>query len=494
MVWKVLQSWIYQDVNGSLQANWLFYCLLSSMSNLKKLILSGFGYLHYGLNLSQYLIDVLAYKDITELDLTNTRVSSNLTNISCICDTLKIMNLSNSYINFNHLLYYSSCKSLRILDLTGASFPLSKFVKTIFENQHGTFKNYTLLKNLDILYVSRLIPAGKIVSITNCSVTGFGKIYNLKELHLNGYTVRTLDVEIENLFNQLQYFDLSGNRIQSIGPNIFKTFKHLIKLDLSKNNLSQSKLFDFTFSVLFQNNSNLNEILNDNGLKLLPPGTFASNSHLKRIDISNNNFKQITFDVSRLINLDIIDMRNNSVQYLDKFSRGALDSLYKMQRLRNHVWPNATTFLIDLRENPFSCKCDSLLSLKWFIVSPIFNTTRHQYHCEIDGREIQMNDKAVAAAEDDCERPKRKMRKILFSSLIPMTVTVTLILVTTYVVKRYRRKKLYQRLEDQVGLLHDNKIGFRFPVFVSYSSDDVAFVIPNVMNPLRVRYQLLFVQ
>ena len=462
----------------------------TSIANLKKLILSSFGRRLDGINFSQDLIDALADRDIKEIDLTNTTVSSNLSNMSDICDTLKVLNLSNSDIRLsNHLLKYSSCKSFRILDLNGASFPLSKYIKPICANCHGTLNNYTLFESLNILYFSRMISADKIVSITNCSVTGLGERYHLREIHLNGYNVHTLDGEIVNLFDQLQYFDLSGNRMQSIGPNIFKTFKHLMKLDLSKNKLSQSRLFDETFSVLFQNNSNLKEVsLNDNGLKYLPPATFSSNLHLKQMDISNNKIQQITFDVSRLISLDFIDMRNNSVQYLDKFSRGALDSLYEMQRLRNQTKTNSSTFLVDLRENPFSCKCDSMPFIKWFTVSPIFNTTRHQYHCTLDDREIEMNDKAVAAAKDDCDRPKRKLRNILLSSIIPTTVTATLILVTVYVVKRYRKKKKYQRLEDQVGLLHDDKIGFRFPVFVSYSSDDVAFVMPNVINPLSVRY------
>ena len=126
--------------------------------------------------------------------------------------------------------------------------------------------------------------------------------------------------------------------------------------------------------------------------------------------------------------------------------------------------------------------------MKWFVGSPIFTATRHLYHCKADGQEIEMNRKAIEAAEDDCGRAKRKLRKLLLSTVIPTTSATLLLLVIIYVVKRYRKMTFYQRLEDQVGLLHGDKIGFRFPVFVSYSSDDSEFVISNVLIPLKVRY------
>ena len=471
----------------------------TNVANLKKLILSGFGSFYFGLDLSQDLIDIFADKDIAELDLTNTGLSSGVSDFSGICDTLKILNMSNSDLDFRSKMPLSIlCNSLSIIDLTGALFPYAKLAETLkCENEHLKINTiYTLLKHVDIIYAGRLLAADKTISVSNCSVTELGESYNLKEFHFNGYNIPTLDFELVNFFDQLQYLDLSGNMMQTLGFNSLKTFKHLIKLDLSKNKLSQNRLYGETFSVLFQKNSNLTEInLSQNGLRYLPRSTFSSNTLLKRINISNNRIQQVTFDISLLINLEILDMQNNSVQHLNEFSRETLDSLYEIQRLLNYTKPNTTsTLLVDLRANPFSCECDSLPFIIWFIMSPIFNTTRHQYQCRIEDREIEMNDKAVAAAKDDCERPKRKMRKILLFSVIPTIVTATLALVFVYVVKRYRRKKLYQKLEDQVGLLHNDKFGFRFPVFVSYSSDDIAFVIPNVINPLRVRYYIIITQ
>ena len=239
---------------------------------------------------------------------------------------------------------------------------------------------------------------------------------NLKEIHFSGYNIPAADVEVHNISDKLEYIDISNNKIEIIGPNSLKSFQHLIKLDLSKNKLSQNHLFGDTFSVLFQNNSQLQEIsLKDNGLRYLPSTIFAFNIYLKQIDISMNFIRQITFNISRLKYLDTLDMRNNIIQHLDESSRRALDTLYeKHQSRNNHTKQNtASTFLIDLRSNPFSCECESLQFVKWFVGSPIFTATRHLYHYKADGQEIEMNRKAIEAAEDDCERAKRKLRKLL---------------------------------------------------------------------------------
>lgn len=341
-----------------------------------------------------------------------------------------------------------------------------------------------------MLNLSRATLNVHYIYLYNCSIVWLPPVSsNLIEFRWSGQNVLAFDVQFK-FMNQLQFLDFSDNRMESIGPYSLEGFQHLMKIDLSNNKLSQTHLFYETFSVLFQNNPHLEEIsLNNNGLRYLPSRTFAFNSYLKRIDISSILFQQITFKVSRLLNLDTLDMRNNSIQHLDESSRRALDSIYEgHQRQQNHTkQTKASTVLIDLRSNPFLCECDSVQFVKWFVASPIFTATRHRYHCKANGQEIEMNNKAVEAAEDDCERPKRKLRKLLLSTVIP-TITATLLaLVIVYVVKRYRKKKFHQQFEDQVCLLHDGEIGFRFPVFLSYSSDDSEFVIPNVLNPLKVR-------
>ena len=482
------------DLSGCSRLNNQDLVTLLSIKNntadLKKLILQNTGRMHEGIEFSQTLVDTLASKNICEIDVSYTPVLFSNPNMGGICDTLKTLNLSNSDIDFrSHLDLYQPCKSLRNLDLNAVRIPHSKLYQSwSCMNYHYKVTNGAgqFLKNLDKLNLSRLFSVDKLFYFINCSLTGLGNSYNLKEFQFNGYNIPSLDMVMENIFDQLQAVELSDNRIETIGRNIFKGFKHLMKIDLSKNKLSKNKLFDETFSVLFQNNTKLEEInLSDNGLMYLPPITFTFNRYLKRIDISNNAIRQISFNISRLINLDLLDMRNNSIKHLDEFSRGNLYSLYKMQRRRrNHVKQNTTsTFLIDLRGNPFSCECDSLQFIKWFAVSPIFTATRHLYHCKLNERHIEMNDKAVAAAADDCERPKRKLRKILLSSIISTTVTALLILLLIYMVKEYRRRKKIRGLRT------------KFHFFMMKSSDSVfQFSCPTQVMIVPLSYRMFLIR
>ena len=469
------------------------FSIKTNIANLKKLFLSKVGREHEGIELSQSLVDVLANKDIHEIDLSNTPIFTDNPNMDGICDSLKKMNLSSSEINrMSHFDLYRTCMSLRSLDLNAMTLPKAKPDNVSCINDDFSIGELLpFLQYLNMLNFSRIDAEIHYFYFMNCSVTGLPLRFNWKEFHFSGYNLPILNVKIEeNFFDQLQYLVLSNNGIETISSETFKNFSSLVKIDLSNNKLSQTKFFNETFSILFETNYHLEEIdLNENGLRYLPLTTFSSNFYLKRLDISNNMFKQITFNASRLINLNIFDMRNNSVESLDEFSRWNLDSLLQMRTSReNYTKQNSTsTLLIDLRENPFSCKCDSLQFIKWFVASPIFTTTRQHYHCQADGKEIQMDDKAIAAAEEDCERPIRELRKILLSSLIPTIVIILLVLIIFNALKRYRKGKFYQRLEDQVDLLHYDKIGFRFPVFVSYASDDSEFVITNVLNPLKVR-------
>ena len=76
---------------------------------------------------------------------------------------------------------------------------------------------------------------------------------------------------------------------------------------------------------------------------------------------------------------------------------------------------NNIIFIVDLRDNPFSCQCDSLDFLQWFIDSPVFDKTRDQYNCEIDDLSVPMFVEAVEVAQKDCV----KLRRLLHPSLLP---------------------------------------------------------------------------
>ena len=226
----------------------------------------------------------------------------------------------------------------------------------------------------------------------------------ITEIHLSGYNLPIFEVEIMFRQNHLTYLDLSNNRIERIGADTFRSLKYLKKLDLSYNKLgtaSNDKLI-----VLFRNNMKLvNLALAYNGLTCLPLNVFELNTQLEQLDVRGNKIKQIDFEISNLTSLTNLDLRGNLSEYLDVSSRQQVDTLFHNKQMIKAIMDRNGSFVVDIRNTPFSCKCHSLDFIVWFINSPIFENSRGNYNCEIDGQHISMNSKAITAARYECGKP-----------------------------------------------------------------------------------------
>ena len=293
--------------------------------------------------------------------------------------------------------------------------------------------------------------------------------------------------ELEFIFrpNQLTYLDISNNKIERIGANTFRRLDHLKRLDLSYNRLGIAS--KDTLTVLFRNNSKLLSLtLSYNGLTYLPQKVFEFNTQLEQLDVRGNKIKQIDFEISNLTSLMNMDLRDNLVEYFDASSMRQLDTLYKHNQMLNTVEGRNQSIVIDIRDSPFSCSCKSLDFIEWFVNSPIFEDSRDDYHCEIDGQHIPMSNNAVQMAKYDCGRSARKLRKELISSLVPCITLSIVIAVSILLVKRYRHVKNLQKLRRNIAQIREDTFDYRFPVFLSYASVDSKFAEEHIHEPLKV--------
>ena len=305
------------------------------------------------------------------------------------------------------------------------------------------------------------------------------------DIHFSGYTIPVLDLEIKTTNASWKTIDLSHNNIELIGPKLFKHLKSLTNIDLSGNKLSKTR--PDIFSELFKNNTRLEQLnLNGNMLITLPLDTLVSNIKLKKLYLSHNFFKQLTFDISQLIELEYLDLSHNSIKYLNEYSIRLLDDLYDKQRSAVDLSESNTTLVLDLSGNTFTCNCSALQFLQWFIQSPVFKTSKQDYRCTLNGESIPMDAESVSVSKDDCERPIRRRRKIVLSVSIPATVMLLLSVAGVILFRRRKRLRYYRRMEYQLDMIHGDMAGFTFPVFLSYSCEDSDFVNSQVYQPLEV--------
>ena len=240
-------------------------------------------------------------------------------------------------------------------------------------------------------------------------------------------------------------------------------------------------LYETRLAEVFKHNSALEYVhLNGNKLKHLPKSTFENNGNLDYLDVSNNSLTEVGFHVSHLLKLTILDLRSNKIESLDDLSRDSSDDLYA-----NQIKANASSTLqVWLQENPFSCQCKHLSFLQWLAKAQIFSSTRHKYKCQLNGRSFEMSKDAIRAASDDCEREKAKrLRLLLLSTMLPVGCLVALVI--SLLLYRQHKKRLFERrFAKAIHRLRDDVN--KYPVFLSYSSDDSEFVKQHMLQQFQV--------
>ncbi|XP_072398908.1 uncharacterized protein [Diabrotica undecimpunctata] len=224
------------------------------------------------------------------------------------------------------------------------------------EIKAGTFDG---LHNLRILDLSE----NALKHVNN----SFDDLVNLKILKLRNNFIKTvygdefnhlktlllLNLESNNMYtfatnlgpeNQLRTLSLANNflNVKSFRPGTFNNLNFLEELDLSNNNFNNLtvKLFQGLFRLRILN-------LNDNGLTTINTGTFSGLPHLRVLNISRNNIHTLKvtgrFSLPSLMSLDV---SNNNINDLDYMSL-----IMRVPSLKH----------IDLMFNRLSCKTISQL-------------------------------------------------------------------------------------------------------------------------------------
>ena len=467
--------------------------LYTNLPKLRNLILRRLGTKTYtGVNqFSQEQVDIVANRKIVEIDFSFSAIgfANDHVNIEGMCKCAEKLIIRHSRLMNIKFEFPSACESLRVLDLTGVSFPSLPIPVGNITLVQGVYKLgekwMMALSNVSLIYLNNLISSDHFIYLNN--ITFELQIENsLKEVHFSGYNMPAFGVNILLKSNLLEYLDLSANRIERLSPDSFSSLTNLKIIELSNNNLDASKQNKQMFSNLFRNNSKLEIVkLAHNELTDLPSNIFELNMELKRIDLSVNKITQITFEISHLNKFEVLDLRGNNIEYLNSWSMHQIDMLYKHKKEeRNTTYHNA--FTVDIRDNLFSCKCHSMDFINWFVNSPVFNDSRDLYFCKVDDKIIHMDKGAIEAAQYDCGKPMRKIQRLLLIVLLPSVSTGMLVTLAIVAFRRYKRHRLYRRLREHIGLIHEDHFQPRFPVFLSYASEDSEFVEGNIRRPLEV--------
>lgn len=458
-----------------------------NIPKLSRLILSRTGLKRNCLIIDSDFLKALSIKPLTYLDLSYTCFKLKFSKPGKLCKTLSTFKYAGAtVVHSDEFVNCTACGSLRVVDDSDDNNFRQVFHNNPCINSAWAFNPKSpFFENVRVLYQNFTITPSDKFTMHNCSWRLFDRTKTVEYYFTNNY-LPNFDVRLKS--DRLKLIDLSHNTIQNINHEAFKMMTSLEILNLSYNNLSKGETFHKTFSALFEKCVPLKIIdISFNQFANIPRDTFISNLQLEELRLAGNAFQQLHFSISHLLNLKIIDMRFNSIRHLDGISRHSLDMLFNMQNHRHTKTVNGSSTDVMLEGNPFSCECLSLEFLEWFVSSPIFASSRHKYQCEINGQIIQMTIEAVVASKEDCKRIERKRLAILLSTTLSV-VSISVVITTVVILyKRRKRSLVQQHLKDSISRLKDHPN--RFPVLLSYSSQDSDFVKEHILQQLQRHLQ-----
>lgn len=277
------------------------------------------------------------------------------------CPDLESVNLQNNKLQALPSQLFSKSKML-----TDLSFLNNK----ITEIPQGLFQG---LINLTMLSMSsnalKKIPEGS-----------FADLINLEELFLNNNPLKTLLSGTFSSQHKLMTLELRNASLYDLPSDIFKTCESLEEIDLSYNHLSElrSTFFPLPTTVLRilklgNNNLSFSTIISKPEAReertdevLLEQFPLSDQIGLTKLTLNSNRIRAIPHAFRKLQNLKQLDLRNNSIEYLDNFDflwspdHGNLDrsnvSQAEYQDLNSGIPQRVLS--IKVRDNPLICDCN----------------------------------------------------------------------------------------------------------------------------------------
>lgn len=410
--------------------------------------------------------------------------------MECINNNSK-HNVSNMFLQQSNFSKALKCIFPRFLrDLNNSIFPpLDK----VFDFESSFMIRIPVGPNLHTLETS---VSSKVLSgiSTHSKHTNF----NLKTVKNN---ITKVTVEIHGSFinnedeNNNNYYIIQG--LDNVSHFKYNQFDSAISMELLMkyvvpnvqylNVSGQYPSMSPTFGLCTGNHKCIKEVDISNGqLRTLPPNLIKNCKLLTQILIFNNYIEYLFLNLSGTENLQLIDLRNNQIQYIDGLFQQQLENIILINR----------QFKIDLRYNSLSCACD--LKIKTFLEWSKHTTALfRKKSLECFGSQGISN---LSWVFDDLESYNKACFPSHFTVIV-VSIAVSLstlaifgLSILTYHKRwkiRYILFSIQQRLTQKSIMegASSHSDSFKYDAFVSYCSEDRFWVHGTLMTMLENFYK-----
>ncbi|XP_071121921.1 toll-like receptor 4 [Mytilus edulis] len=301
----------------------------------------------------------------------------------------------------------------------------------------------------------------------------------LNYLSLSDNVLHTWTGPVTNI-RKLTDLDLSANFCSNISKTFFSPDFINVRCLLLQNNLLGLVLPTDVDGEIFRNLYNVEYInLSKNKIANIPNLLFKEQHNLERLDLSENMIDDINFQISHMRKLMFLNVRNNRISTLSQYAMNELDSVAKENN-------NLT---IDLSGNNLVCNCDSLSFVKWIVNTPTNFHLLEKYECKTSKKSISFfrNPREVyETIQKECMSYEGLIVGVTTGILMFIFILCGGI-VYRY---RWKLRYLYYMVKvkwHDPEHKSDNKDErlYMYDAFVSYANEDDTFVHHKLLNNLE---------
>ncbi|XP_045215606.2 uncharacterized protein LOC123565903 [Mercenaria mercenaria] len=470
------------------------------LPGLKKIVLSNWNFYTGTYAFDDNLVEALLPRNITNIDISKSQVSDlDVTSLERF-KYLEVLNASYTTIgNFDDAtLSADVAKHIQVFDLSHAVLP-----KEVIPFLPGklVIHNITLVFSRVRFWDLQKMFAPKTVNISGIvpHLTSFW-LYNItiqididpkwytKTIKIQQNNFKRVDVRLlcdKFYFSSVQNLDITDNGMEFLHPTFLSCLPNLRRLDLSKNQLYKMVDEDsFLFQNLFSGLRYLKLIrLSANGLQKIPSKLFKNRQSIEVADLSFNRLEQVTFNLSDLQNLKVLDLKGNNIHILDSQSINFLNSIPQGSKI------NSSKAKVILRLNPILCSvCEAKPFIQWLLSTSLINMDSPRLKClDENGKNKDINVNTAEMVQKICER-----KTVIISFSISAAVTCLIIFSCAIIIyKRYKQKKKSRNRTNVINNLRDGEGKYKFAVFLSFSNEDEEFVHSHILEQLNENLQLM---
>ena len=278
------------------------------------------------------------------------------------------------------------------------------------------------------------------------------------------------------LVNNLKLLNLSNNFAGNISREFFTNCPNLEHLDASNNRIGP-KLAKDTDGEIFHYLKILKYLnISNNWIEDLPYKIFKYTPSLRRLDLSFNRLKTVSFKYKHLENLSHFYLQSNRL------------STVPVPLLKHIENRNSNTIDIDLTNNLLDGSCKNIEFLSWLNNHKNYFSNIEEYQfLKDDGKHVSFLE--MSKSFEMFKRHCRNYTSIYIVSVCFILIFLCITIGGILHRYRWRIRYLYYMAKARYGGYapvrgNEDNDDYKYDIFISYANDDYRFVTVEMYNGL----------